>query len=207
MRSRPCRAGVRAAKSCPIRRTLPLLGASSPPSRCNSGREEPALAAKNEREGVGQILYAAGGQKGGADEKVAVAAHEVHGAAGDGGAQCGGALGFKAGLAGGVVAYPGFKQVAQNEDGAGCRAQHVALPGGHGGRFSRVQVQIGNEVHGLPRGRGRELRDGGGRGEGVRHGWRRGGHEKAGRLRGVYQPDGPQAPVESAQAAMVFIVA
>ena len=107
----------------------------------------------------------------------------------------------------GVVAYPSFKQVAQNEDGAGCRAQHVALPGGHGGGFSRVQVQIGNEVHGLPRGRGRELRDGGGRGEGVRHGRRRGGHEKAGRLRGVYQSDGPQAPVESAQAAMVFIVA
>ena len=83
-------------------------------------RKQDALRPPDQQGGVGQAVHAAGPQKRCAGQKVAVAHHEIDGPPLAGRVQRGGALGFKAArLLQGIVAHPGFKQIAQDHDGAG----------------------------------------------------------------------------------------
>ncbi|MNS98579.1 hypothetical protein D3C72_1329500 [compost metagenome] len=119
--------------------------------------QQPAFAVQHQHRGVVEQGQAALRGKGLADEEVAVAVHEEHRHALRGALQQFGALRLEAGLGGGIVAHPHLEQVAEDDQRIGRRGLQVALPGLEGGQLAGLQVQVGNQVDGAPRGRRHQL--------------------------------------------------
>jgi uncharacterized protein (DUF1810 family) len=88
--------------------------------------------------GVAQALHARSFEQGVAHQKVAVAAHEIHGHTLRSLLEHVHALQGKRVL--GVIAYPDFKQIAQDEEGVCGGVRHVLGPRLKGGGLAGVKV-------------------------------------------------------------------
>ena len=112
-------------------------------------RQQDALAPGGQHGRVGQRHRPRGLEHRAAEQEVAVADHESHGAAAARFGQHVDALAVERQVAR-IVADPCFEQVAEDVHRVGLRVVQVSGPAAESGRQGLAQVQVGNEVDGAP---------------------------------------------------------